>query len=206
MLRFSTWWYGLCQPMPEPEPAEHKHLDGRDHPNEVVLTERCRWITSRSEIVIRFAYFSQTLTRMGKRKSLTADDLLRQQEGPQKRVKFSSHHSPSFPTPASGSDEDESSVEEEDSSLDSDNEEQQESDETDDEQPTVPQDSRADSSSSRLTIKPRTDHKPKTSIPLSTTFSGLGISVPLQSALTSMSIRTPTEVQAACIPPLLQGK
>ncbi|KAJ6614301.1 P-loop containing nucleoside triphosphate hydrolase protein [Mycena sp. CBHHK59/15] len=34
----------------------------------------------------------------------------------------------------------------------------------------------------------------------------MGISAPLQLALTSMSIRTPTEVQAACIPPLLQGR
>lgn len=37
-------------------------------------------------------------------------------------------------------------------------------------------------------------------------FSALGISPQLQSALTTMSIRTPTEVQAACIPPLLAGK
>ncbi|GLB33747.1 putative DEAD box helicase family protein [Lyophyllum shimeji] len=35
------------------------------------------------------------------------------------------------------------------------------------------------------------------------TFTSLGISGPLQAALSSMSIRTPTEVQAACIPPLL---
>jgi ATP-dependent RNA helicase DDX49/DBP8 len=37
-------------------------------------------------------------------------------------------------------------------------------------------------------------------------FLALGISPQLQSALTTMSIRTPTEVQAACIPPLLTGK
>jgi hypothetical protein len=36
-------------------------------------------------------------------------------------------------------------------------------------------------------------------------FSSLGISVPLQSALKSMSIKSPTEVQVACIPPLLAG-
>ncbi|KAJ7283710.1 DEAD-domain-containing protein [Mycena rebaudengoi] len=34
----------------------------------------------------------------------------------------------------------------------------------------------------------------------------MGISTPLQAALNSMSIRTPTEVQAACIPPLLLGR
>ncbi len=38
-----------------------------------------------------------------------------------------------------------------------------------------------------------------------TSFSDLGISRILQAALTSMSIRMPTEVQAACIPPLLSG-
>jgi len=37
-------------------------------------------------------------------------------------------------------------------------------------------------------------------------FSSLGISAPIQSALKSMSIRLPTEVQVACIPPLLLGK
>lgn len=37
-------------------------------------------------------------------------------------------------------------------------------------------------------------------------FSALGISPQLQSALITMSIRTPTEVQAACILPLLAGK
>ena len=38
------------------------------------------------------------------------------------------------------------------------------------------------------------------------TFSSLGISAPLQATLKSMSIKFPTEVQAACIPPLLEGK
>ena len=36
-------------------------------------------------------------------------------------------------------------------------------------------------------------------------FSSLGISAPLQSALKSMSIKSPTEVQVACIPPILAG-
>lgn len=38
------------------------------------------------------------------------------------------------------------------------------------------------------------------------TFASLGISLPLQKALTGMSIKVPTEVQAACIPPLLTGE
>jgi ATP-dependent RNA helicase DDX49/DBP8 len=37
-------------------------------------------------------------------------------------------------------------------------------------------------------------------------FSSLGISAHIQSALKSMSIKTPTEIQVACIPPLLAGK
>lgn len=36
-------------------------------------------------------------------------------------------------------------------------------------------------------------------------FSSFGISTALVAALTSMSIRVPTEVQTACIPPLLSG-
>ncbi|KAJ7700028.1 P-loop containing nucleoside triphosphate hydrolase protein [Mycena rosella] len=66
--------------------------------------------------------------------------------------------------------------------------------------------SRDDPSSSRLILKPHTEHEPATRPPPSTTFSGLGIATSLQAALTSMSIRAPTEVQAACIPPLLQGR
>jgi len=41
--------------------------------------------------------------------------------------------------------------------------------------------------------------------PLSS-FASLGISAPLQATLASMSIKKPTEVQAACIPPLLAGE
>jgi ATP-dependent RNA helicase DDX49/DBP8 len=34
----------------------------------------------------------------------------------------------------------------------------------------------------------------------------MGVSLPLQAALSGMSIRHPTEIQAACIPPLLEGE
>ncbi|KAF7977647.1 hypothetical protein HWV62_3068 [Athelia sp. TMB] len=37
-------------------------------------------------------------------------------------------------------------------------------------------------------------------------FMSIGVSAPLQAALSSMSIRTPTEIQAACIPQLLAGE
>jgi ATP-dependent RNA helicase DDX49/DBP8 len=42
--------------------------------------------------------------------------------------------------------------------------------------------------------------------PTGATFASLGVSAPLQASLAAMSIRTPTEVQAACIPPLLAGQ
>jgi len=56
--------------------------------------------------------------------------------------------------------------------------------------------------STRKTGSSVVQFKPETQ-PLA--FASLGISDSLQSALTSMSIKTPTEVQAACIPPLLAG-
>lgn len=40
----------------------------------------------------------------------------------------------------------------------------------------------------------------------STTFATLGIATPLITAMAGMSIRAPTEIQSACIPPLLAGK
>ncbi len=66
--------------------------------------------------------------------------------------------------------------------------------------------------SSRITFKPRaanphTQHAaPQSSKPLPTSYESMGISSVLVSALAKMSIRTPTEIQAACIPPLLAGE
>jgi hypothetical protein len=57
--------------------------------------------------------------------------------------------------------------------------------------------------SSRQHEKPSMPQRLPPSVPAS--FSSLGISAPLQSALKSMSIKSPTEVQVACIPPLLAG-
>ena len=65
---------------------------------------------------------------------------------------------------------------------------------------------------SRFSLKPRQGPVPgKTTIPLPTssprppTFAEMGVSSSLVSAMNKMSIQTPTEVQAACIPPLLDG-
>jgi len=44
------------------------------------------------------------------------------------------------------------------------------------------------------------------SAPPASSFASLGISRPLQAALKSMSIKSPTIVQSACIPALLDGK
>ena len=69
-----------------------------------------------------------------------------------------------------------------------------------------------DIQSSRISIVPRAETTPTAvrqetqATPVSTSFASLGISPILLKALSSMSIRAPTEVQAACIPPLLQGK
>ena len=60
---------------------------------------------------------------------------------------------------------------------------------------------------SRKASKPRTQLTASiSSQTLPSTFLSLGVSPPLQASLSNMSIRTPTEVQAACIPPLLAGK
>ena len=64
---------------------------------------------------------------------------------------------------------------------------------------------------SRITFLPRqtvaksratvtTSHTPQP------TFSSLGITQLLLDALGKMAVRLPTEIQAACIPPLLEGK
>ncbi|KJA30020.1 hypothetical protein HYPSUDRAFT_126454 [Hypholoma sublateritium FD-334 SS-4] len=45
-----------------------------------------------------------------------------------------------------------------------------------------------------------------TSNPRASSFSSLGISTQLQGALKAMSIKAPTDVQSACIPPLLAGE
>ena len=61
---------------------------------------------------------------------------------------------------------------------------------------------------SRVNAKPRLVHHHATLSPgvgKPVTFSSLGISPPLLSALSKMAIHAPTEIQQACIPPLLAG-
>ncbi|KAM6495934.1 DEAD domain containing protein [Amanita muscaria] len=61
------------------------------------------------------------------------------------------------------------------------------------------------SSESRSTKVIASQDMREVNVPLPS-FHTLGISAPLQAALTAMSIKVPTEVQAACIPPLLSGR
>lgn len=60
---------------------------------------------------------------------------------------------------------------------------------------------------SRFNVKPRaTRATPAFEAPVPSSFQSLGIAPSLQVALSGLSISTPTEVQVACIPPLLSGK
>ncbi|KAH9938315.1 P-loop containing nucleoside triphosphate hydrolase protein [Fomitopsis serialis] len=64
---------------------------------------------------------------------------------------------------------------------------------------------------SRMTVvsrssKPTQPEAPKPARTRPTSFESLGISSALLNALTKMSIKSPTEIQAACIPPLLAGE
>jgi hypothetical protein len=58
---------------------------------------------------------------------------------------------------------------------------------------------------SRLSSKPMLETNPP-SATCTSSFLSMGVSSSLRTALSNMSIRTPTEVQAACIPPILAGK
>jgi ATP-dependent RNA helicase DDX49/DBP8 len=60
-----------------------------------------------------------------------------------------------------------------------------------------------------VTAKPRLAHQrtlsPEAGPSKHVSFSSLGVSPPLLSALSNMAIHAPTEIQQACIPPLLAG-
>jgi ATP-dependent RNA helicase DDX49/DBP8 len=159
-----------------------------------------------------------------KRRTPTTDDLLRMQEEPQKR-----HKRPYFVHGDEDEDNDVGEGEDDDFGSDSALEdrgvewdgvewEAEVGESTDSEigkEGTLFGDGpvgRLDESSSllgsRVDVKPRLVHQR----PLSAgagkpvTFSSLGISPLLLSALSKMAIHAPTEIQQACIPPLLAGQ
>ncbi|KAJ3869685.1 P-loop containing nucleoside triphosphate hydrolase protein [Lentinula novae-zelandiae] len=147
---------------------------------------------------------------MVKRKDLTSDDLLRRQEQSQlKRLRFNDlnrREEDDIPadTPATSGPV-RSPLELNGQEDDSDS-----SDEV--------SDSGDDISNSRMSERMTIDRLripqrievgsklPKAALPHSTSFSELGVSLAIQNALKVMSIHTPTEIQAACIPPLLAGR
>lgn len=145
-----------------------------------------------------------------KRRTFTTDDLLRMQEGPErKRLR---RDLDTEGTPDTEDVRSEDSVTAKPVNSDSESED-------DNSQHEPQRSSEADCemedrfSSSRLSFLPRAakmphlhTSKPAISPARPSTFASLGISSALLSALSKMSIRVPTEIQAICIPPLLQGE
>jgi ATP-dependent RNA helicase DDX49/DBP8 len=160
---------------------------------------------------------------ISKRRTLTTDDLLRRQEEPQKKRKLSpvvqlDEGEDSSP----GEDDDfdfelalEDCVVERDSSeWERGVEESTDSEISEESSPTEAGRVGLSSESScllgsRVTVKPRLAHRhtlsPEAGSSKHVMFSSLGVSPLLLSALSKMAIHTPTEIQRACIPPLLAG-
>ncbi|KII94809.1 hypothetical protein PLICRDRAFT_660380 [Plicaturopsis crispa FD-325 SS-3] len=136
-----------------------------------------------------------------KRREITTDELMRRQEEPlRKRARLDDD--------SSTDDEDEgstsgtgSATEDEESGEESEGTEEEDAGSDREEATLAPPPDRFDFS--RIRRDP-TSAAPSPRPPSS--FETMGISPPLQAALYSMSIKTPTEVQAACIPPLLAGR
>lgn len=151
-----------------------------------------------------------------KRRVLTTDDLMHKQEGPsRKRLRStmaigkrhmewghesSGRESVGSSNESEGGSQDENGLEDELSRRNGDETESEDEEESTLLLPEsfnfsrIASTSRGHSSTSSILPKPSAN-----------TFQSLGVSAPLQAALSSMSIRTPTGVQAACIPPLLAG-
>lgn len=142
-----------------------------------------------------------------KRRALTTDDLMRRQEvGPRKRQRRVR-------------DEDEDSLRGSDSPVSAEDSQSEglsildEGEDDEDPPPEIPalNAEEDDTMLSRFSFRPRQGTVAKeitvsshVSSP-SPTFSEMGVASSLVSAMSQMSIRTPTEIQAACIPPLLDG-
>jgi ATP-dependent RNA helicase DDX49/DBP8 len=59
---------------------------------------------------------------------------------------------------------------------------------------------------SRVATKPKSEPFQSTKPPSDTTFESLGLSKPLISALASINIKKPTEIQSACLGPIMAGR
>ncbi|KAI0248800.1 DEAD-domain-containing protein [Lactifluus subvellereus] len=156
-----------------------------------------------------------------KRRTPTTDDILRRQEGPQKRHKKSPVIQRDEGEGNSAEEEDDFGWVLEDRDVESDDGEwgrgaEESTDSEASKGSSLVGSARLglsnESSSllgSRVTTKPRLVHQQPLSSGAgsskSATFSSLDISLPLLSALSKMAIHAPTEIQRACIPPLLAG-
>jgi ATP-dependent RNA helicase DDX49/DBP8 len=158
----------------------------------------------------------------GKRRELTTDDLLRMQEGPnRKRTRYTSdseeESDPSGKGPENEDSASSASEGESESEIQSESDEMKKAGHEFYSPKSLNQDTSEGSdredethfTSSRISTRPKADQLATISATASTTavsWISLGIIAPLQTALSSMSIRKPTEIQAACIPPLLAGE
>ncbi|KIM90730.1 hypothetical protein PILCRDRAFT_811194 [Piloderma croceum F 1598] len=143
-----------------------------------------------------------------KRRTLTTDDLMHRQERPDRKRLRRVENSGSGEGSSRQFDEDQSEAETEaEDRGESDSEGDEDDVNLEDETSSTSQSQPNRFSFSRKASKPRTQLAASVSSkPSHSTFVSMGVSPPLQAALSSMSIRTPTEVQAACIPPLLAGR
>lgn len=160
-----------------------------------------------------------------KRRTLTTDDLLRRQEEPRKRRKQSPVVRTVEGEDSSPGEDDNFDLTSEDAEVEEDGSEwesevEESADSETHEETSLVESGRLGHSSessgllgSRVTVKPRLDDRrrhtlsraPEAGPSKQVTFSSLGISPPLLSALSKMAIHAPTEIQRACIPPLLAG-
>ena len=141
-----------------------------------------------------------------KRRPLTTEDLMHRQEvGPPKRPKLARGQDEDNPRHSNSSASGEDPQSEESSGLDEDEDGQDSAYE-------IPiQNEEEDVRPSRFSLKPRQglatgetagpSHVPSPP----STFPEMGVSSSLISAMNKMSIHKPTEIQAVCIPPLLNG-
>jgi ATP-dependent RNA helicase DDX49/DBP8 len=158
-----------------------------------------------------------------KRRAPTIDDLLRRQEEPQKRhrpsTSFQDHDDEGSRVDESREGSDEESSEDSESNgteLESGGEESTDSELSQETSPLDPGRVSLSSESpdllgSRVSIKPKLASQRSqgessgAGSSKNVTFSSLNISPPLLSTLSKMAIHAPTEIQQACIPPLLIG-
>ena len=154
------------------------------------------------------------MTTSRKRRVLTTDDLLRRQEEPAKKILKLSASLESDGLDETSGLSDETSEEESASyelqrcqRRDQRNTGDEEDDEGEEELPLTSRESvNLDGNKPDFERVKTNIISKRPLMPTGATFASLCISAPLQASLAAMSIRTPTEVQVACIPPLLAGQ